>query len=80
MSADPEMLDFYDTEVVKRIIDKYGYDAKGALAEFLGSQTYRMLANPKMEMWQFSPAGVFEIWESEKVTGSPLKSAYLRMA
>lgn len=80
MSADPELLDFYDAEVVRRIVDKYGYDEKRALSDFLGSQTYRMLANPRMEMWQFGPAGVFEIWESEKVTGTPLKSAYLRMA
>lgn len=80
MSADPDMLDFYDEEVVRRIIDKYGYDAKSALADFVNSQTYRMLANPEMEMWQFGPNGVFEIWESEKVTGAPKRSAYLRMA
>jgi hypothetical protein len=38
-----------------------------------------MLANPCMEMWQFGPEGIFNIWESEKVTGSPKNSAYLRM-
>ena len=38
---------------------------------FFNSQTYRMLANPAMEMWQFGPMGIFDMWESEKVTGTP---------
>ena len=79
MSTDPEVLDFYDEEVVKLIQEKYGYEAKEALVRFLDSQTYRMLANPEMAMWQFGPAGIFDIWENEKVTGSPLTSAYMRM-
>ena len=74
-----DVLDYYDTEVVRRIIEKYGYGERDALEQFIGSQTYRMLANPAMEMWQFGPEGLFNIWESEKVTGSPKKSAYLRM-
>ncbi|MDE3275039.1 MAG: hypothetical protein PUJ80_03330 [Verrucomicrobiota bacterium] len=79
MSVDPEVLDFYDEEVVKRMVAKYGYDEKSALAVFLNSQTYRMLTNPAMEMWQFGPMGIFDMWESEKVTGTPQRSAYLRM-
>ena len=79
MSVDPEVLDFYDEEVVKRMVAKYGYDEKSALAVFLNSQTYRMLANPAMEMWQFGPMGIFDMWESKKVTGMPQRSADLRM-
>ena len=76
----PEVLDYYDEEVVRRIIEKYGYGERDAFEQFIGSQTYRMLADPAMEMWQFGPEGLFNIWESEKVTGSPKNSAYLRMA
>ena len=80
MSGVPvDMLDYYDEEVVRRIIEKYGYGEREALGQFLESQTYGMLANPAMEMWQFGPEGIFNIWESEKVTGSPKNSAYLRM-
>ena len=78
-SVPVDVLDYYDTEVVRRIIEKYGYGERDAFAQFIGSQTYRMLANPAMEMWQFGPEGLFNIWESEKVTGSPKNSAYLRM-
>ena len=50
-----------------------------ALCLFLESQTYGMLVNPAMEMWQFGPEGIFNIWESERITSSPKNSAYLRM-
>ena len=80
MSSVPvDVLDYYDAEVVRRIIEKYGYGERDAFEQFIGSQTYRMLANPAMEMWQFGPEGLFNIWESEKVTGSPKNSAYLRI-
>ena len=80
MSSVPvDVLDYYDAEVVRRIIEKYGYSERDAFEQFIGSQTYRMLANPAMEMWQFGPEGLFNIWESEKVTGSPKNSAYLRI-
>ena len=78
-SVPADVLDYYDAEVVRRIIEKYGYGERDALEQFIGSQTYRMLTNPAMEMWQFGPEGLFNIWESEKVTGSPKNSAYLRM-
>lgn len=74
-----DVLDYYDEEVVRRIVEKYGYGEREALALFLSSRTYRMLADYDMAMWQFGPEGLFNIWESEKVTGSPLRSAYLRM-
>lgn len=74
-----DVLDYYDEEVVCRIVEKYGYGEREALALFLSSRTYRMLADYDMAMWQFGPEGLFNIWESEKVTGSPLRSAYLRM-
>ena len=78
-SVPVDVLDYYDAEVVRRIIEKYGYGERDAFEQFIGSQTYRMLANPAMEMWQFGPEGLFNIWESEKVTGSPKNSAYLRI-
>lgn len=79
-TVDPEMLDYYDEEVVRRIVEKYGFAPMEALFLFLNSQTYRMLANPAMEMWQFGPGGIFDMWESERVTGSPQRSSYLREA
>lgn len=44
MSGVPvDVLDYYDEEVVRRIIEKYGYGEREALGLFLDSQTYRMV-------------------------------------
>lgn len=75
----PDILDYYDEEVVRRIVEKHGYVEREALALFLRSRTYRMLADPEMHMTQFGPDGIFDIWETERITGDPLRSAYLRM-
>ncbi len=79
-ATDPEILDYYDEEVVKRIVEKYAYTEQEALDLFLNSETYRMLANPDMEMWQFGPSGIFDMWETERIAGSPRRSVYLRTA
>ncbi|MBR1608453.1 MAG: hypothetical protein IJ678_02425 [Kiritimatiellae bacterium] len=75
----PDVLDYYDAEVVRRIVEKHGFGEREALGLFLRSKTYRMLADPEMQMTQFGPGGIFDIWESERITGDPLRSDYLRM-
>ena len=74
----PYILSFYNGEVSQMICQKYGIEPLAALRRFLMSKTYRMLCNPELEMWEFSPYGIFDMWESEQVTGSPQNSLYLR--
>lgn len=74
----PYILSYYDREVVQMICQKYGFTQMNALRKFLLSKTYQMLANPELEMWEFSPIGIFDMWESEQVTGNPRNSLYLR--
>ena len=74
----PEILDYYDEEVVSRIVGKHGYSEREALALFLRSKTYRLLSNPEMGMTQFGPEAIFNIWESERITGDPRRSDYMR--
>lgn len=74
----PYILSFYNAEIVKMISQKYGMTQRDALRKFIFSETYRMLANPELEMWDFSPAGIFDMWESEQVTGNPRNSLYIR--
>jgi hypothetical protein len=81
MTLDEEMvllLDYYDREVVRLICNKYGYDPQVALHKFLASETYQMLRNPKLAMWEFSPIGIFDLWECEQITGNPKNSRYIR--
>lgn len=74
----PFILNYYNKEIVNKIRIKYGVDSMDALRMFLSSQTYQMLSNEKLEMWDFSPIGIFDMWESEQVTGNPRNSLYLR--
>ncbi len=74
----PFLLSYYSIEIVKKIYSKYGIEPMNALRKFLLSQTYQMLADEKLEMWDFSPAGIFDMWENEQITGDPGNSLYLR--
>lgn len=74
----PFILTYYDKEIVNKICNKYGVASMDALRMFLSSQTYQMLIDEKLEMWEFSPIGIFNMWESEQITGNPRNSLYLR--
>lgn len=71
-------LDYYNKDVIRRIMDKYGMGEMEAARAFLTSETHLMLENADMAMWEFSARAVFDMWEAERVTGDPRNSAYLR--
>ena len=74
----PSILQNLDAGVATLIAEKYGFDPLDALLRFLDSETHRMLEDDSLKMWHFSAAALFDMWEVEAVTGSPLNSAYLR--
>ena len=74
----PYILAYYNTEITKKINSKYGIEPLEALRMFVSSETYKMLSDEKLEMWEFSPIGIFDMWESERVTGNPRNSLYIR--
>lgn len=74
----PEINSYYGNEVVQRIVEKYGFPPMDALNSYLQSETYRMFIDPELEMLEFSPLGIFDMWECEQVTGDPRNSLYIR--
>lgn len=72
------ILSFYSEKVLQMIVNKYGIEPFAALRKWLFSETYKMLADPELEMWDFSPFGIFDMWEAEQVTGNPRNSLYIR--
>ena len=74
----PFILDYYDREVSKMINQKYGFSMMDSYKKFLMSETYKMLSNPELEMWEFSENGIFDMWETEQITGNPRNSLYIR--
>ncbi len=78
MDVQPEINSYYDSEVVQRIAEKYGIEPLRALASYLQSETYRMFNDPELAMLEFSPLGIFDMWEVEQITGDPRNSLYIR--
>lgn len=75
---DPEIIDYYNGEVVQMISEKYGYSQMDALRAFISSKTHEMLEDEDCGLTSFGAGAVFEIWETEKVTGDPRNSVYIR--
>ena len=74
----PDVVDYYNAEVVKMIAEKYGYSHMEALRQFVMSRTHELLEDEDTGMTAFGAGAVFEIWEAEKITGSPQNSVYIR--
>lgn len=72
------ILAFYSEKISRMIIEKYNIEPMEAFRRFLFSKTYKMLSDVELEMWDFSPFGIFDMWEAEQITGSPESSLYLR--
>lgn len=75
---DPDIIDYYNSEVVQMIAEKYGYSPMEALRLFVTSETHEMLENENCGFTSFGAGAVFDIWEAEKVTGDPRQSVYIR--
>ena len=72
------ILIYYNSEISCMISEKYGIEYMSSLRKFIESETYHMLINPDLEMWDFSPVALFDMWESEQITGDPRNSLYIR--
>ncbi|MCP1110927.1 hypothetical protein M2145_001899 [Lachnospiraceae bacterium PF1-21] len=78
MRVPARTMTFFDLEVIKLITEKYGLEEKEAITAFIKSKTYDMLSDSTYEVYAMSPRIVFDMWESEKVTGDPRNSQYIR--
>lgn len=76
--VDARTRDFFDRRVLAEIKAKYGFNELDAIRSFLLSETYQMLVDPQTEVYSFSPLILFDMWESEMITGDPRNSRYIR--
>ena len=74
----PHYLGFVEHYVVGELCSRYGIEPFEALRRFLNSETYRMICDPKLAMWEFSHPAILSIWECEQITGDPRNSIYIR--
>ena len=61
---EPEIVDYYDNEVVEMISDKYGLSQMDALKLFVCSKTHEMLENEDCGMTEFGAGALFELIKS----------------
>ncbi len=78
MKVDARTLDFFDRYVSQMIVEKYGINDREAVRLFFESETYQMLMDAEQEIYTMSPHIVFDMWESEQITGTPRNSQYIR--
>jgi hypothetical protein len=71
-------LNFYDKEIVEMIVEKYDFEEMEAIRQFISSETYKMLIDPELEVYKLSPLIVFDMWETERISGDPRRSQYIR--
>ena len=71
-------IDYYDRNVIQKIIDKYDMSPMEATRRFLTSQTHKMLEDASYGLLSYPERAVFDMWETEQITGDPRNSAYIR--
>ena len=72
------ILDYYNTQVVNMISEKYGYSHQQAFNDFAKSEIHKMLSDSKYAMWEFATPAIFDMWEAKKITGDPRSSLYIK--
>ena len=63
--------------IVQSIMQYYDIDEYKAISEFYHSQTYALLADYSTKIWWYSVPAIFEIYKTEKKSGTVLNSPYI---
>lgn len=69
---------YINAEVSNLIADSRNISPVDGLRLFLNSEVYLMLCDDDLDMWEFSPLALYDMWENEITTGNPRNSLYLR--
>lgn len=72
------MRHFLNSEVSVLIASNMKIDPMDALRRYLASETYKMTCDNSLDMWEFSPLAIYDMWENEVKTGDPRNSLYLK--
>jgi hypothetical protein len=64
-------------KIIQLIMQFYNIDEYNAISDFYNSMTYKLLSDYNTDIWWYSVYAVFEIYKTEKETGSALNSPYI---
>jgi hypothetical protein len=63
--------------VIQLIMQYYNTGEYDSIVNFYNSQTYELLSNYNTKLWWHSIYAIFEIYKTEKETGSVFNSPYI---
>lgn len=69
---------FITKQITNLIMEKREMSEMEALEMFLNSEVYQMITDTDLDMWEFAPLAIFDMWEHEIATGDPRNSLYIR--
>jgi len=69
---------FITAQMVELIMEHRQILEMDALRLFIESEVYQMISDPTLNMWEFAPLAIFDMWEHEIATGDPRNSLYIR--
>jgi uncharacterized membrane protein len=64
-------------KITALIMQRYNIGEYDAIASFYCSTTYELLSNYNTRIWWYSVYAIFEIYKTEKETGSVINSPYI---
>ena len=64
-------------KITQLIMQCYHIGEYNAIADFYRSETYKLLSDYNTKIWWFSVYAIFDIYKTEKETGSALNSPYI---
>ncbi len=74
------VLDYYNRQILERILEKYPLTPMEALRAYMTSETHALLEDAENGLTAYGEAAVFDMWEAEYRTGDPRNSVYLQGA
>ena len=77
MKMDARTRDFYVRHVAEEGMSEFGLSDFEAVRQFISSQTYSMLIDERLQMNEFSPLAIFDMWKTEREQGDPRLSVYI---
>lgn len=70
--------DYYDRQVIQRIIDEHGMDPMEATRSFLMSKTHELMEDCDYGLLSLPDRAIYDMWKTEQETGNPRDSVYIQ--
>jgi hypothetical protein len=64
-------------KITQLIMQNYNTSEYNAITDFYRSETYKLLSDYNTKLWWYSVYAIFDIYKTERETGSAFKSPYI---